>query len=343
VLVADTSDSRVLLWQAFATVSFAPADVVIGQASRTELVSDISANTLGVVHGIASDGNQIAIADCGASRVLVYDPFPTVNGAAASRVPGQSHSFAGTPNDDDQNGVADATPSARTLARPHGTATPTAWCKMGGMAGDHLHDAPVARLGADMADACVAVLGEAFAEDPTLRFVIGEAGGAFRARLRSLVGFFVSARLLRGEPILGIRDGSDLVGAALVAYPWLESPRSVGERRSAVWDEVGPEARARYEAMGRAAARFEPRRPHVHLNMLGVLRPHRGAGLGRRLVDATQELSRGLAASEGVALVTEGAANVSYYRRLGFEELGRAAFAPGLEVCVFFRGDEVAP
>jgi hypothetical protein len=187
-------------------------------------------------------------------------PLPVASGAlriraAASRVPGQPHSFAGTPNDDDQNGVADATPSARTLARPHGTATPTAWCKMGGMAGDHLHDAPVARLGADMADACVAVLGEAFAEDPTLRFVIGEAGGAFRARLRSLVGFFVSARLLRGEPILGIRDGSDLVGAALVAYPWLESPRSVGERRSAVWDEVGPEARARYEGINGAARR----------------------------------------------------------------------------------------
>jgi ribosomal protein S18 acetylase RimI-like enzyme len=247
-------------------------------------------------------------------------------------------------------------PSAPVEGRPHrvrlddfGLATepaPAAGARPvhdDGMSDHHLHDAAVATLDAGAVDECVAVLGEAFAEDATLRFVIGEAGGAFRARLRSLVGFFVSARLLRGEPILGIRHGPDLVGAALVAYPWLESPRSLGERRSAVWAELGPGARARYEAMNRATAPFDPGRPHIHLNMLGVLRPFRGAGLGRRLLDATQGLSRGLAASEGVALVSEGAANARYYRRLGFEEIGRAGVVPGLEIRGFFRGDEVAP
>jgi len=120
LLVADTNNLRVLLWQVFPTVSFTPADVVIGQASMTERAVDVSATSVGMVHGVASNGNQIAIADYSASRVLVYNAFPTMNGAAASHVLGQSHVFATTPNDDNQNDVQDATPSARTLDRPEG-------------------------------------------------------------------------------------------------------------------------------------------------------------------------------------------------------------------------------
>jgi ribosomal protein S18 acetylase RimI-like enzyme len=213
---------------------------------------------------------------------------------------------------------------------------------MGSVEKERLHDAPVLMLDAASANACVAVLIEAFAEDASLRFVIGEEGGAFEAHLRSLVSFFVSARLLRGEPILGIRDGPDLVATALVSYPWIESPPALGTQRTSVWNQVGPEARARYEAMNRATAPFAPDGPHIYLNMLGVLRSHRGAGLGRRLVDAAQDLSRGLATSEGVALVTEGEANIRYYRRLGFQELGHAPLTPDLETWVFFRGDEAA-
>ena len=120
LLVADTNNARVLLWQAFPTVSFAPADVVIGQASMTELDSSPSASSMGGAYGIASNGNQIAIADYFYKRVLVYNAFPTVNGAAASRVLGQSNFFATTPNDDNQNGEEDATPSARTVSWPTG-------------------------------------------------------------------------------------------------------------------------------------------------------------------------------------------------------------------------------
>jgi ribosomal protein S18 acetylase RimI-like enzyme len=99
---------------------------------------------------------------------------------------------------------------------------------------------------------------------------------------------------------------------------------------------------ARYDAINRATAQFDPGRPHIHLNMLGVLRSHRGAGLGRRLLDATQELSGGRAASDGVALVTADAANARYYCGLGFEEVGHTALAPGPELWVYFRADEAA-
>lgn len=204
----------------------------------------------------------------------------------------------------------------------------------------HLRHAPVTRLEADGAAECAAVLTTAFAEDATLRYVIGDAGSAFAARLKSLIHFFVQARVLRDEPILGLHDGSKLAGAALVSYPWGDSPDALASLRSTLWSELGSAARERYEAIGRAAGRIDVGAHFLSLNMLGVLPSHRGFGIGRRLVAAVQELSRHEADSRGVALVAEGRVNARFYRNLGFTEAGRATVSPGLVVMVFVRADE---
>lgn len=201
---------------------------------------------------------------------------------------------------------------------------------------------PVVRLDAALEDAAVAVLAEAFAEDRSLRYVVGDGGPTGDTEIRSLVEFFVRARVLRDEPVLGVFDGSDLVGVALVSYPWVESPQALAALRWALWNELGAEAYARYDAIGHAAASFEVDRPHIHLNLLGVRRAHRGAGIGRRLVDAAQGLSRNVEPSEGVSLVTEGEKNLRFYRNLGFTVQGHEKIAPGLTVNVLFRGDEGA-
>jgi hypothetical protein len=120
LLVADYDNYRVLLWNTFPTTDFAPADVVIGQSSMT--TRDIGAGATGFdeAYTVASNGNQILIPDYERSRVLVFDAFPTSNGATADAVLGQA-SFANiTFNDDDQNGVTDGGPSARTVGRSYG-------------------------------------------------------------------------------------------------------------------------------------------------------------------------------------------------------------------------------
>lgn len=120
LLVADYENYRVLLWTTFPTTDFAPADVVIGQASMTERVAGSGPAGLGYAYTVASNGNQILIPDYDNSRVLVFDSFPTANGASADAVLGQS-TFANTTfNDDDQDGVTDAHPSARTMGRAYG-------------------------------------------------------------------------------------------------------------------------------------------------------------------------------------------------------------------------------
>jgi hypothetical protein len=65
----------------------------------------------------------------------------------------------------------------------------------------------------------VTVLCDAFQDYPVMRYVLGSADD-YDHRLRTLIGFFVSARVLREEPVLGIYDGDGtLAAAALVTLP----------------------------------------------------------------------------------------------------------------------------
>jgi len=115
VLVADRGNHRVLVWTSFPTQSGQPADLVLGQVDFDLAVP--GNGPVGLFHpsDVAATGSQIFVADAGNHRILVWHTFPDVSGAPADAVLGQA-SFAGrAPNDDDQDGLPDAGPSARTL------------------------------------------------------------------------------------------------------------------------------------------------------------------------------------------------------------------------------------
>jgi hypothetical protein len=81
-------------------------------------------------------------------------------------------------------------------------------------------------LAADDVPAVVSVLSEAFHDYPVICFVLGNEP-EYEARLRTLVTFFVMARLLRGELILGIAEQGGLAAAALASRPGsLPTPNS---------------------------------------------------------------------------------------------------------------------
>lgn len=120
LIVADSDNNRVLVWNSFPTSDFAPADVVIGQGSMTTIASGHTANTMDVPYFLASDGTQLLVTDYQNNRVLVFSQIPTTNGAAADVVLGQSNFTNNTENDDNQDGSADAAASARTLYGPSG-------------------------------------------------------------------------------------------------------------------------------------------------------------------------------------------------------------------------------
>lgn len=198
----------------------------------------------------------------------------------------------------------------------------------------------VVELGEDDVREVVGVLCESFFDYPTLRFVLGPDSRRYENRLQTLVHFFVMARVLRGEVLLGIESDEGLSAAALVSRPTgPEAPPELGDLREKVWAELGTSARGRYEAFGAACAPFQVAAPHIHLNMVGVRCRAQGQGLGRLLIEYVHVLSYEDSESEGVTLTTEDPTNVPLYESLGYQVVGRAVVAPELRTWGFFRPD----
>jgi len=118
LVVCDSGNNRVLIWNSIPTVNNTPADVVIGQPNFTSNGADFGAQGLNAPTGVEFDGNQLFVADANNNRVLVYNGIPGGNGASADAVLGQSTFTNVAPNDDNQDGVDDGTPSARTFNLP---------------------------------------------------------------------------------------------------------------------------------------------------------------------------------------------------------------------------------
>lgn len=194
------------------------------------------------------------------------------------------------------------------------------------------------RLTTDDAAAAVNVLTEAFAGYPVMRYVLAGPAPPDDPRLRTLVRFFVLARLWRDHPVLAARDDGAVVAVATVTPPdpGPGSPE-LDALREEVWTELGPDARARYEAFGAACEAFTVERPHHHLNMIGVKRSHAGRGLARPLLEAVHAVADGDPGSAGVTLTTETPANLSLYEHFGYRRIGHERVAEGLETWGFFR------
>lgn len=199
----------------------------------------------------------------------------------------------------------------------------------------------VVRLEADQAPRVIDVFCEAFHDYPVMQYVLGGGTDDYDRRLTTLVGFFVMARALRDEPLLGIPDGADLGAAAIVSFPdRSESPPELASLREQVWAELGTDARARYEEFSSAYGSLLATAPRIHLNMIGTRRGMRGQGQGRRLLEHVHLMSQRDPESRGVSLTTEDPANLPLYERFGYAITGHARVSPELETWSLFRPDE---
>ena len=203
-----------------------------------------------------------------------------------------------------------------------------------------LQPAPVARrlAGRDVEATVVETLCEAFAEYPVMRYVLGP-GGNYAERLRTLIGFFVAARVLRDDPMFGIDGDSGLVGVATCTLPGGSPPAELDAVRERTWAALGADALERYGNCVRAWEPLGVAEPNLHVNMLAVRPRFQGRGLSRVLLDRVHALSRDLPESVGVTLTTEARENVALYQRFGYRIVGRGEIAPGLDTWGFFRPD----
>jgi GNAT superfamily N-acetyltransferase len=171
-----------------------------------------------------------------------------------------------------------------------------------------------------------------------MRYVLGDDGDYAR-RLRTLIGFFVAARVLRQDAIITVTSGSEVSGVALCTLPGLKSPPELQEAREKTWAELGSDARARYDDCVRAWEPLAVAEPNIHVNMLAVPPRFQGRGLARLLLDRVHAMSRAHPESVGVTLTTESPANVPLYQHMGYRIVGQGPIAPGLATWGFYRPD----
>lgn len=129
LILADSDNNRVLIWNQVPQGSGAEPDVVLGQAGFTTCASNddnqdgqfsmqASARTLSRPTDVWSDGTRLAVVDQGNHRVLIWTTFPTQSFTPAELILGQRDPRLNACDDDDQDGGRDLRPSARTLCGP---------------------------------------------------------------------------------------------------------------------------------------------------------------------------------------------------------------------------------
>ena len=198
----------------------------------------------------------------------------------------------------------------------------------------------VFRLPSDRVSEAVHVLCDAFHDYPVMRYILGPRSEDYDRCLHRMIGIFVSARALRGDPILAVADGAAIVGVATLTPPGdRQAPPSVAEAREALWRDLDPGAKARSDALVAIWDRTTLSVPQWHLNMLGVVGTHAGRGVGSRLLKEVHRISREDAGSTGVSLTTEDPANVPLYQHCGYEIVSHDRVSPELETWGFFRKD----
>jgi hypothetical protein len=94
LIIADTNNNRVMIWNTIPTSSGTAANVVIGQTALTNNQvnqgGSVGANTLSAPTGVYFDGTNLYVSDTGNNRVLIFNSIPSSNNASANVVVGQS-------------------------------------------------------------------------------------------------------------------------------------------------------------------------------------------------------------------------------------------------------------
>ena len=120
LLVSDTGQNRVFIWNELPEEEFRAPDVTLGQTDASGVGRNaggaLTASTLLYPSGLWTDGERLVVADAWNHRVLIWQEFPTEDGQPADVVLGQPDFTFHEPN----IGGISAPPSARSLNWPYG-------------------------------------------------------------------------------------------------------------------------------------------------------------------------------------------------------------------------------
>ncbi|MEP0985105.1 hypothetical protein [Ekhidna sp.] len=120
LLVADTGQNRVFIWNNLPQGKYQEPDVTLGQTEAEDTKRNsgesVSASSLHYPSGLWSDGKRLIVADAWNHRVLIWNQFPHQNGQPADVVLGQPDFNTNQPN---VKGVGND-PTVNSLNWPYG-------------------------------------------------------------------------------------------------------------------------------------------------------------------------------------------------------------------------------
>jgi len=120
LIVADTAQNRIFIWNKMPISSFQKPDVVLGQVVATDTQrnagGETNASSLLYPSGVWSDGNKLIVADAWNHRVLIWNEFPAKNGEPANVVVGQPNMQNNLPNVEGVGTIA----TSKNLYWPYG-------------------------------------------------------------------------------------------------------------------------------------------------------------------------------------------------------------------------------
>ncbi|MCM8764616.1 MAG: hypothetical protein NC830_04565 [Candidatus Omnitrophica bacterium] len=88
LIVSDTWNNRVLIWNEIPAKNNQPPNLVLGQPDFNSNIAGLGADKLNWPMGVATDGKRLLVADAFNSRILIWNSFPTRNGQPADLVLG---------------------------------------------------------------------------------------------------------------------------------------------------------------------------------------------------------------------------------------------------------------
>lgn len=186
-------------------------------------------------------------------------------------------------------------------------------------------------------NAAIAVLGDAFADDPLMVYLFREHAGGVRAGTTAFFSILLRARIALGMPALVLTHDGALLGAAMgydTSRPaWLEALTQEWE----AFEASVPGLSARMAAYENLCEAYQPSEAHYYLGVIGVHPSLQGKGAGKALLDAFCAPSQLDQKSGGVYLDTTNPNSLQFYYKNGFELRGEGALDGARVWCVYKR------
>lgn len=184
-------------------------------------------------------------------------------------------------------------------------------------------------------DAAIAVLGDAFAQDPLMLYLFHEYAKGPRTGAMAFFSILMRARIALDMPAYVLEQDGRILGAAMgydTSRPkW---PAELADEMSRFETET-PGFAARVGAYAAIGDAHEPDVPHYYLGVIGIHPSLQGKGAGTALLDAFCAPSQADAKSNGVYLDTTNPASLAFYYGKGFELRGEGSLDGAPVWCVF--------